>query len=75
MDAIKFMKWSDALKYTKKNLNDIVEKQKKINSAYQKYLTANPHKEEKKKYEDVRAKLTARILELAEQGYERYDNK
>jgi gas vesicle protein len=75
MDAMKQLRWSDALKYTKKNLDDCVREAKKINTAYQKYLTENPHKQKKKEYADKRAKLTERIMELIEKGPEQYDGK
>jgi hypothetical protein len=75
MDAMKQMRWSDALKHNKKNLDECVKEAKKINTGYQKYLAENPYKNKRKEYEDRRAKLTARILELIDQGSENYDGK
>lgn len=75
MDAMKYMRWSDALKYTKKSLDECVRDAKKVNTSYQNYLSANPYKNKKKELEERRKKLTSRILELIEQGGDRYDGK
>jgi len=75
MSSLKFIRWNDALKHYKKQLDEAVKRGKKVNTAYQKYLKANPHKEEKFKLEADRKRYTERILRLIEEGYERYTGK
>jgi len=75
MDAQKYMRWKDALNYNNANLENVMSESKKVNSAYQKYLQENPHKNKKKELSQRKEKLINRILELSRQGYEGYDGK
>lgn len=75
MSSLKFIRWNDALKHYKKQLDDTVKVAKKVNTAHQKYLKANPHKAEKKELAQKRKKYTDRILRLIDEGYERYAGK
>ncbi len=75
MSSLKFIRWNDALKHYKNLLDEAVQEGKKVNTAYQKYLKANPHKKEKFELKAKRKKYTDRILELIDEGYERYTGK
>jgi hypothetical protein len=75
MDAMKYMRWSDALKYTKVQLDHIVREAKKVNTAYQKYLQENPHKEKKTELAKKREELTQKILKLIDVGADKWDGK
>lgn len=75
MDALKYMRWKDALDHYNRLLDDVVKEAKPVNTEYQKYLRNNPYKKRKKELEELRDKHTARIIELTKQGYEKYDGK
>lgn len=75
MDAMKYMRWKDALNINNKNLDEVVRDSKKINSGYKTYLDDNPYKEKRKELMKRKERLINRIIELTKQGVEKYDGK
>ena len=74
-DLGKYMRWQDSLKHNKKMLDEITKETKKTNTEYQKYLLKNPFKEQKTLLANRKKKFIDRIMELVEQGVEKYDGK
>lgn len=67
---LKYIQWQDSLQHYKKLLDKIVKDAKSVNTAYQKYLQANPYKEEKKVLAKKRKEYTDKILKLIEEGHQ-----
>lgn len=72
---MKYMKYLDALKYNKKNLDEVAEELKKVSTGYQNYLQANPFKQKRKDLAGKKEKIIARIFEIINQGIEHYDGR
>lgn len=71
-DAMRYIRWKDALTHYKNLLNEVTVEAKTVNSSYQKYLKDNPYKEKKNKLEKKKREYTKKILDLVEEGDQNY---
>lgn len=75
VEYAKFLRYQDALKHYKKQLDGYISQRGKIQTAYVRYLADNPHKQEKKDINEKIEQTKERIMKLIDIGWENYDGK